>query len=218
MKIAILSDIHGNKYALKEALRVCQKEEVDKYIFLGDYVGYYPFENEVIALIKDLEGFFIKGNHEDFLQQRKSDSTLDSHHKKWLINLPTEQQVHLAEKNIKILHATELEGFQYVYPDATEQLYMEQFPSLRTNKYDFIFTGHTHYPYIKNVKGTCLINPGSVGQSRDVGGLVSFGLLDLKSNVYRNIRLKYDIDQLIKELLKLNISEEDYRIQSLYRK
>ena len=41
MKIAILSDIHGNNTALKAVLMEIDKIGVDKILFLGDYVGYY---------------------------------------------------------------------------------------------------------------------------------------------------------------------------------
>lgn len=39
MKIGIISDIHGNIDALNSVLKMLEKEEVDKIICLGDFIG-----------------------------------------------------------------------------------------------------------------------------------------------------------------------------------
>ena len=64
MKIAAISDIHGNIYALMKALEDIDEQKVDKIICLGDFVGYGPHPNEVIALIKRREIPCIKGNYD----------------------------------------------------------------------------------------------------------------------------------------------------------
>ena len=55
MKIAVVSDIHGNIYALMKTLEDIDEQNVDKIICLGDLVGYGPHPNEVVALIKRRE-------------------------------------------------------------------------------------------------------------------------------------------------------------------
>ena len=64
MKIAVISDIHGNIYALMKAFEDIEEQGVDKVICLGDLVGYGPHPNEVIALIKRREIPCIKGNYD----------------------------------------------------------------------------------------------------------------------------------------------------------
>ena len=64
MKIAVISDIHGNIYALMKALEDIDEQKVDKIICLGDLVGYGPHPNEVVALIKRREIPCIKGNYD----------------------------------------------------------------------------------------------------------------------------------------------------------
>ena len=64
MKIAVMSDIHGNIYALMKTLEDIDEQRVDKIICLGDLVGYGPHPNEVIALIKRREIPCIKGNYD----------------------------------------------------------------------------------------------------------------------------------------------------------
>ena len=68
MKYALISDIHGNKYALKAVLADAQEEGVEKYVFLGDYFMSIPYANETIDILQRQENaFIIGGNEEDHL-------------------------------------------------------------------------------------------------------------------------------------------------------
>ena len=58
MKLAIISDIHGNLYALMRVLEDIDDEKVDSIICLGDLVGYGPHPNEVISMIRE-EIYFV---------------------------------------------------------------------------------------------------------------------------------------------------------------
>ena len=67
MKIAIISDIHGNIHGLKTVLSDLPK--VDKIICAGDITGYYPFINEVIDELKKNNVLSVRGNHDQYLIQ-----------------------------------------------------------------------------------------------------------------------------------------------------
>ena len=64
MRIAVISDIHGNLYALREVLEDIDNQNIDSIICLGDLVGYGPHPNEVIALIKRRNILCLKGNYD----------------------------------------------------------------------------------------------------------------------------------------------------------
>ena len=64
MKIAIISDIHGNHPALQAVLKDIENEKADTIHCLGDLVGYYCMINEVIETIRDLQIKTIVGNHD----------------------------------------------------------------------------------------------------------------------------------------------------------
>ena len=68
MKVAVISDIHGNYDAFSEVLKACEKEGVQEYLFLGDYIGYYYDAKKVWNIVKKLSNHIIKGNHEDLLK------------------------------------------------------------------------------------------------------------------------------------------------------
>ncbi len=68
MRIAILSDIHGNLPALTAALADARAQKVDEIIFAGDYIGDFPYPNEVVGLLRDTaHAHIIRGNKEDYL-------------------------------------------------------------------------------------------------------------------------------------------------------
>ena len=64
MKIAAISDIHANVYALMKVFEDIDSENVDLIVCLGDLVGYGPHPNEVISLIRRRNILSIKGNYD----------------------------------------------------------------------------------------------------------------------------------------------------------
>jgi len=70
MQIAIITDIHGNIYALEQVLRDCEVIGVDNYWFLGDYVAMGAHPRQVIDRIRDLpNAIFIRGNTDRYLYE-----------------------------------------------------------------------------------------------------------------------------------------------------
>ena len=65
MRIAIFSDIHGNRHALGAVLADIESEAPDRVYCLGDLVGYGAFPNEVIERIRDRAIPTIMGNYDD---------------------------------------------------------------------------------------------------------------------------------------------------------
>jgi len=67
MKLAILSDIHGNYSAFMEVITVCQKYNIEKLLLLGDQVGYYYESEKIYSELMSWNYLAIRGNHEDIL-------------------------------------------------------------------------------------------------------------------------------------------------------
>lgn len=69
MKIAVLSDIHGNKHALEAVLNDIKHLGIEKLIFVGDYLGEFSNPNEVLALIKNNNNYeIVSGNKERYFE------------------------------------------------------------------------------------------------------------------------------------------------------
>lgn len=76
MKIAVLSDIHGNMEAFREVVKYLEKEQIKKVLILGDIIDYGPHSNEVITCLMDLPWEIIgniRGNHEEAIIEQKYD-------------------------------------------------------------------------------------------------------------------------------------------------
>lgn len=123
MRLAIISDIHGNKNAFKNVLNNLEKEYIDKYIFVGDYYGELPYPNEVIDMIKKIENkVVISGNKETYLRDMYENDQSDwtYHHFRglywnyrelrndnldYLINLPEKKIININnDTKILLLH------------------------------------------------------------------------------------------------------------------
>ncbi|HJO95632.1 MAG TPA: metallophosphoesterase family protein [Victivallales bacterium] len=67
MIYAIISDIHANSEAFEAVLTRCFEEHIDKFICLGDIVGYNASPSECIKMIKNLDiEFSVLGNHDEY--------------------------------------------------------------------------------------------------------------------------------------------------------
>lgn len=122
MKIAVISDIHGNIYALMRALEDIEDQKVDTIICLGDLVGYGPHPNEVIAMIKRKNIICLKGNYDasvvdesyTFIRENNINSfslpwtveELRAANKFYLNSLPTSITLEFEGKKILFVHGS----------------------------------------------------------------------------------------------------------------
>lgn len=215
MIIAVLSDIHGNITALNAVLDDCKRYKVDRWFVLGDVVGYYYWPAEVLqqlALCNEVD--MIQGNHERLLKlaidseterqkiRKKYGSgidvaieTLSDEQKNQLCELPLSKIMSIDKINFLLCHGSPFDGDKYIYPNA-EQSLLEQcsLPNV-----DFVFMGHTHYPFVTYLNNCILANPGSVGQPRDIGNLASYLIVDTANKTIVFRRVAFDAASIIAE-------------------
>jgi putative phosphoesterase len=212
VRVAILSDIHANIYALEAVLADCEKEEVGHFIVAGDLVGYYYWPRPVVQrLMHDARVTCIRGNHEDNLGETlDSLNAADRYRRKygsgydvcreslcdgelqWLRHLPSRAELVLGGAHFSVHHGSPLSTDEYIYPDATAEV-LERCHDSR----DFTVLGHTHYPFVHVLGGRILLNPGSVGQPRDFGGQACYAVVDLANRALRFKRVPYDIRPVV---------------------
>lgn len=235
MKIAVISDVHGNSYALKEVLSEAKKLNVEKLLVLGDLVGYYYHPDKVIDMIKDWDHYLIRGNHEDLLSEiikgtiKESDLSkkYGSGHKKALEKLnkktldeitsaPQQLRVEIDNGKFLMCHGSPWAPDLYIYPDADPAV-LEKCDRADV---DFVLIGHSHYQFIHKNKNSILINVGSVGQSRKEGGIANWVLIDtltknveLKATRYGTTELEHEVETIdpgnpyLRTILKRTVRE-----------
>lgn len=217
MKIAVLSDIHGNQYALHAVLMSARKENVKKFLVLGDIVGYYYHADKVMELLAEWEYLLIKGNHEELLQKvlvgeldlkvldekygsghRAAISTLSSMQTEKLITSPEKLLIEIDGLSILMCHGSPWDANLYLYPDTDKEILNRA----GETGADIVLIGHSHYQFLHKTGNSVLLNAGSVGQSRSTGGLADWAIIDTENEVIQLRSTLYDTTSLINEVVK----------------
>jgi putative phosphoesterase len=215
MKALILSDIHANLPALEAILHL--ETDFDQCLFLGDVVDYGPFPKECIAfLMKEMDCGVI-GNHDNALafdvdcgcrgdfkkfseETRAWHKTLISKDElKFLHSLPRINRIVIDGKTILLCHATP-QGDLFLYLQESE---IEKFVHGFTD--ELILLGHMHIQFKKQVGNTMVVNPGSVGLSRD-GGQACYAIFDNGELILK--RIPYNVQRTIDALMESPISQK----------
>ena len=231
MRIGVLSDIHGNIDALQAVLRECNQYKIDHYFFLGDYVGYYYNPHKVWKLILSLNGTLIKGNHENILFEISNQSISKKEIKdkygiahemalgqfskneiKSIFDLPEKLTITYNNTSFQLNHGSPWNQDTYLYHN-TDANILDQADD---PEIDYVLVGHSHYSFIKKLDNSILINPGSVGQNREKGGIASWAFIDLEKNVHEIIQTPYSVEKLAKEV-KINDPSIEYNHKILFR-
>ena len=205
VKIAVLSDIHGNLPALQAVLEDIRA--VDAVLCCGDLVGYYPDINETCTVMRKLNVSLVRGNHDafvsGFLEPDPAKATayrtewakahLEAEHLQWLRSLPVELRCEWDGMVIRLRHANPWDEVTYIYPDS-------DLTGIQLEKDEILILGHTHYPMLARAGDGEILNPGSVGQPRDGNPHASYAILDTRTRHIDIIRKPYDVRGLQKRL------------------
>lgn len=224
--LALISDVHGNLPALEAVLKKIDAYKPDQLICLGDLVGYGPFPSECIDILKDRNIPTVMGNHDAGVSGRltikhfrnpnrkliqQTQKLLTNEQLDWLRELP----VTLKENNKWLaVHATPVDPLKWGYVDSA----IKARKILTTIDTQLCFVGHTHIPFVVSsqigIHGFIrdhkyLINPGSVGQSRDEDFRASFCLIDTEKWEIKMERVAYNIENVLTGLTDLGFSRRE---------
>lgn len=233
MKIAIFSDIHSNSVALTKVIQDANKYNIDLFCVLGDIIGYYYNPRKVLNILKKISNIeMIQGNHERMLRQSIKDERLSktimskygsgiqyaktylgkSDIKK-LISLPEKKELCMDGLKILLCHGSPFKKDFYIYPDSD----LNNLKKCIIKDFDFIFMGHTHYPFCFSYNNTVIANPGSVGQPRDIGNLASYLILNTSNRVLTFHRVRFPISKIV-QMVKIIDPNFHYHCDVFYRK
>jgi predicted phosphodiesterase len=230
MRIAVLSDIHGNLPALEAVL--ADLSPYDAVWQLGDVVGYGPQPNEVVARLADERAGGVRGNHDsaaigeldtdafnedaraavEWTQTQLSEST-----RSWLAAL----QPRLESDGFTLVHGSPRDPtWEYVYSVSIARANMSRFST------SHCLVGHTHVPLVYRQAGgrvepwlpgdgstmelddrRTLINPGSVGQPRDGDRRACGMLIDTDQMAVEWRRVEYPIEPVQKLMTEAGLPD-----------
>jgi predicted phosphodiesterase len=178
MRIALISDIHGNDTALEAVLEDIREQGADSIICLGDVATLGPQPREVMDRLKDLECQYVMGNHDAALlePEKAADFKIAAHltsSLKWCIDKLTSDDIEFVRAfnpTLKIslgndeamlcYHGSPTSNITNIFAE-TPLADLDTFFAGYTAK--IMAGGHTHIQMLRHHNGTTVINPGSSG-------------------------------------------------------
>ncbi len=227
MKIALISDIHGNLIALQETLKDIENRKIDTMYCLGDLVGYGPFPNEVIDLIKEKNIPTIQGNYDEKVTKYQLTGEIETkdidelnlkekilkwtynniskENIKWLSQLPAKLEFEIEDKKILLVHGSPRRNNEYLYEDSTE---LEEIASMID--VDIMVCGHTHLAYHKVDCNVDLINAGSIGRPKHGSPNITYMILNIVNSKVDTelVELKYDYEIVAQAIERSSLPNE----------
>jgi predicted phosphodiesterase len=233
VRIAVISDIHGNWHAFEAVLADVERERVDEIWCLGDIVGYGPQPNRCVEATRERADVCLIGNHDlaaigrvaldgfspdAAVSARWTSDELDEGARSFLEGLEPKGERAGAE----LFHGS---------PRDTVWEYILSEPSVRAaldmTAAGLVLVGHSHIPIalrlsngdtlagglakggsdIELTEGRWLLNPGSVGQPRDGDPRAAYLLIDLDHRHAHFRRVPYDIEATQAEIREHGLPE-----------
>jgi diadenosine tetraphosphatase ApaH/serine/threonine PP2A family protein phosphatase len=227
--IAIFTDIHGNREAFEACLAHAGRHPIDRYVFLGDLVGYGADPGFVVDTVKDLAArgaIALLGNHDSAaigLPERMNDDAMAA--AEWTRRqLTPDQHAFLTGLPLTVedddrfyVHASAASpaAWDYVLDERAAAR------SLMATDAAVTFCGHTHLPALFHMTATAKIaafDPdagvaipltpqrrwvaviGAVGQPRDRNPAACYALYDDGPRTLTYVRVPYDVDTAARKI------------------
>lgn len=173
MRLAVLSDIHGNLAALEAVERDFQRRGVDRVINLGDHLSGPLLPRETADFLMARDWIHIAGNHERQLLEggggpsdAHARTVLGPEHRAWMAGLPTVQRL---DGDVLLCHGTPRSDREHLLATVMAGGIVEAGEGAVCKRLQgwpcrLLLCGHTHLPRtLRLPEGTLVVNPGSVG-------------------------------------------------------
>jgi len=205
--IAVISDIHANLPALEGVLKdvACRNGILGTY-HLGDLVGYAPWPNETVSLLKERGIPGVAGNYDSTVATRYKhcgcsyedprDIELAHLSFSWTLEHTSEETRsylealpfrldlrpwggHLSGPKITLIHANPTLNTIYCTEERPDSFCLQMADKIGAHPGDTVVFGHTHQPWQRSVEGIHFVNAGSAGRPKDGNWRACYLLLHL---------------------------------------
>jgi len=206
VRIAVISDIHGNLPALQTVLDDIKADEI---LCAGDIVGYNPYPSEVIEIIRSNEIPCVMGNHDEAVVTGEISwfNPYAAYAISWTRRILREDELRFLSElpfsvkrdDVVIFHGSPRSNKEYIYEWSPLEWIAE---SVSENN---IVLGHTHVPFIRKINSKIVANAGSVGQPRDGDPRACYLIISEDGVEMR--RVKYNIEEVYERILEVGLPE-----------
>lgn len=237
MRYALISDIHANLPALEAVLAAIDTRAVDAVYHLGDLVGYAPWPNEVVDLLRARGIQGIAGNYdsttatdyqhcgcryEDARQEELSHLSyawtrthVTPETKRYLASLPFRLDArplggHTSGPRLILVHGNPVLNTVYWTEDRPDRFCTQMADIARAAAGDVVAFGHTHKPWHRTVEGVHFVNTGSVGRPKDGDWRAGYVLLEMGEDAVRVelARVAYDVERAAQAIIASELPDD----------
>jgi predicted phosphodiesterase len=238
MKYALISDVHSNLLALEALLAdIDGREGVEAVYHLGDLVGYAPWPDEVVGLVRERRIPGIAGNYDSTVANDykhcgcKAESprgeelshisyewtreNVSGETKAFLGELPFRMDVrvrggHTSRPGITLVHGTPTLNTLYWTEDRPDSFCSKMAKAAGAKEGDLIAFGHTHKPWEREVEGVRFVNTGSVGKPKDGDPRAGYVLVEADEEIgdIEFVRVEYDIERAMDGIRRSDLPDE----------
>ena len=217
MKIAIVSDIHANLAALE----AFPEQNFDQLWCMGDLVDYGPRPHQVIQWVMHHATAAVRGNHDHAVgfgvdpqcslpykhlaseTMRYTREVCTKEDFEFLRNLPVQKEAMVGTKKFYLVHAAPTDPL-FGYRPQDSELWANEIQWINA---DVLVVGHTHTPFIRQVGGCTIVNPGSLGQPKTGRPFACYaiwedGEISLKE-------YKYPVQKAIRQIWRMPLAKHD---------
>ena len=221
MRIAVLSDIHGNTWAFETVLKDIKKRNIKTILNLGDSL-YGPLDPEGTAkIIQKYKIISISGNEDRIILENINRETknhtlnyvineLSNDSIKWLVSL---KDTMIFENILFLCHGTPNYDYYYLSEKIrNKKIYRKNKADLKNEvkniSQDIILCGHSHFPRKIEVNNKKIINPGSVGLQAYTDDFPSYHTVENGDPDARYLILTIEDNTLKTEFINLSYNFE----------
>ena len=213
MRLAVLSDIHGNLPALEAVLNDVQRRAVDEIVVLGDLADRTPFPLDVVQRVTETNCTVVRGNTDTHLLRMASGDAPEAWHSslqfaplRWTLShlnldaldfiagLPDEVEVIGPDgTKMRFVHGSPDNASEGIYPRLLRRRFHEIVDELTES---LLFCGHTHRPWFERSDGKQIVNPGSVGQPFNNSNDAHYALVEWSNDKWhiQHRQVSYDVE------------------------
>ena len=229
MRVAILSDIHGNAVALEACLAdLAAAGGADRIVAAGDLCMDGPRPRKVLRRLKEAGAHVVRGNtdrmialedpnaydaddRESIIWQR---GALGQDWVAWLGAAPMTVTIGSGADGLLIAHATPTRDDEHIWPDASDEQLEAITDGVVAQTMAF---GHLHVPYVRTWRGRTFVNVASAGLPKDGDPRAHYAILTQRSGGWsvRSRRVAFDVDRVERQIRKSGMPNIDERLDVL---
>ena len=231
MRIAVLSDIHGNLTGLDACLADLNAQGgADAIVAAGDLCMDGPKPKKVLQRLEEVGAQAIRGNTDRYLADPAKETFDTVEHQQiewtrrdlgekwlqWLGELPFALRIGEDDNQLLVVHANPSNDHEHMWPDAEDALLERLIGDDRATAIAF---GHLHLPYVRMWRGRLLVNVASCGLPKDGDARAGYAIFTERNGGWevKHRRVDFDVKKVATQLADCGIPGNEELIATLRR-